>query len=196
MIRRKGILFGSTTAALVMIPASIALACVTFVGELTVDGHDGDTTVVGTGNQHAYCSTGRPTTAAAGHLTDSVTAHYGKGQCADAGAVADQKPQEGVYEVRYNNADTYDFDGTSWVMVPGSGCFRPANAATTTLLGTFTVGSNGKGTWTGQIVTAGAPVFHGPSDAANFCIGAPTLPPPPGATLAPGMLAPFRLLQV
>lgn len=197
LLGRRGLLFTFFTGAGVLALGSTAFACVTFIGTLNLDGHDGDTTVVGTGNQHAYCSTGRPTTAAAGHLSDSITATVSPGTCSDPDAVANHKLPQGVYEVRYNNADTYTFDGTYFVMDPGTGCFRAANAATTTLLGTFRVNGAGKGSWTGTITTAGSPVYHGVGDAGNFCIGAPTIVPDPSWSGGPpGMLAPYRLLSV
>jgi len=191
-LNRKGILFGFATGALVLGPASIAFACVIFVGSLTVDGHDGDTTVVGKGNAHDYCTTGRPTTAAAGHVGDTVSLAYGPGSCADSGTLTSYSPPDGVYEVRYNNADAYNVVGGTWTLVNGTGCFNSANARTTTLLGAFTV-SGGSGAWTGTIVTAGTPAPLGLGDAHNFCVGAPTLEVPGGD---PGMLAPFRLLPV
>lgn len=194
-MKRKGIVFGFTTAAVVMVVASTAFACVTFMGSMTVDGHDGDTTVVGTGNSHAYCSTGRPTTAAAGHLADSITATVSPGTCADPGALASHKLPRGSYEVRYNNANSYTFDGTFWVMTAGTGCFRAANAATTTTIGSFNVDKNGNGSWTGTLGDpAGTDYFPGPLNAANFCVGDPQGPVGDGGF--PGMLAPYRLLQV
>lgn len=186
-------LFGMTAGILAWV--STAVACVMFMGQMTVDGHDGDTTVVGTGNSHAYCSTGRPTTAAAGHLTDSITATVSPATCNDDGAAGNHQLPNGSYEVRYNNAETYTFDGTYWNMTPGTGCFRDANAATTTIIGSFNV-RKGSGSWTGTLGDpAGPDVFHGPTTAGNFCIGDPESHVT-GSGGFPGMLAPYRLLAV
>lgn len=185
-MHRRRIVFGFTVGVAVLASASMAMACVTFMGQLTVDGHDGDTTVVGTGNSHGYCSTGRPTTAAAGHLTDSITATVSPGTCSDSGALANHQLPNGTYEVRYNNAKSYTFNGTYWNMISGTGCFRTANAATTSKLGTFTV-SGGSGSWTGTLGTlAGTAYFPPAGEAANFCVGDGTN----------GMLAPYRLLAI
>ncbi len=188
---RKAALFGFGTTAFVLALASTAFACVAFMGQMTVDGHDGDTTVVGTGNSHGYCSTGRPTTAAAGHLNDTVSLTVSPGKCADSGAIANHKLPAGVYEVRYNSAKTYTFDGTYWNMTPGTGCFRPGNVSS--IIGTFNVDAAGNGSWSGLIVPTSAvsPV----PDASNFCIGSPTVGAQPGTSGGfPGLLAPYQLL--
>lgn len=189
---RRGMVMASTTGAVLLGLASTAFACVTFMGKVNVTGHDGSTTVVGTGNSHAYCSDGRPTTAAAGHLEDSITINASEGTCA---GVAHKLP-EGTYEVRYNNSPSYTFDGTYWSMLQGKGCFRPENASTTTILdGPLTIDAAGNGSWTG---TLGAlkqlPSFATPLTASNLCIGAPTLPKVNG--IIPGMLAPYQLLAI
>lgn len=196
MSNRKGILFGFATAAGVLAAASVASACVTFMGKMEVEGHDGTTEVVGTGNSHGYCSDGRPTTAAAGHLDDPISLTVKPGNCADAGAAGAHQLPDGTYEVRYRNFKSYIFDGTYWNMVPGAGCFRSVNADTTTTLGSFTV-TGGTGSWSGSIGLTdlkGVPVFSAADEANNFCVGAPSLPPVNG--IIPGNLAPFRLLAI
>lgn len=194
MSNRKGILFGFATVAGVLAAASVASACVTFMGKMEVEGHDGKTEVVGTGNSHGYCSDGRPTSAAAGHLLDTVEAKVSPGTCADVGALANHQLPDGTYQVRYNNKRSYTFDGTYWNMNPGHGCFNPAQAATSSVLGTFDV-VNGSGAWTGQIVPLGEPYYAPLGEASNFCVGAPQLPST-GSGGPPGLLAPFRLLAI
>lgn len=179
---RTGMLLVSSALALVMVLGGTAFACVTFIGTLDVTGHDGSTSVVGTGTSHAYCSTGRPKTAAAGHLTDSITASVSPGTCSGTS----YQLADGTYEVRYNNAKSYTFDGTYWNMISGTGCFRSANSATTSTLGTMTV-SSGSGSWTGTLGDpAGVDYYPLPGEAANFCVGDGTN----------GMLAPYRLLAL
>lgn len=195
MSRRKASLVAAGVAAVVLGFASTAYGCVMFMGQMTVDGHNSDTTVVGTGNSHGYCSTGRPTTAAAGNITKSITATVSPATCNDSGAAGNHQLPDGSYEVRYNNAITYNFDGTYFNMIPGSGCFRSANAATTTTIGSFNV-SSGNGSWTGTLGDpAGVDVFHGPATAANFCIGDPESTTT-GSGGFPGLLAPYRLLAL
>lgn len=196
---QRGMVMASTTVALLLGLASTAVACVTFMGKVEVTGHDGKTEVVGTGNSHAYCSDGRPTTAAAGHLEDQITITTQQGNCADAdaGAAGAHQLPEGTYEVRFNNDSTsYIFDGTHWNMKPGAGCFRSVNAATSTILeGPLTVDASGNGSWTGTLgVLKQDPAFATPLTASNLCIGAPTLPPVNG--IIPGMLAPYQLLAI
>lgn len=193
---RRGMVMASTTGAVLLGLASTAFACVTFMGKVEVIGHDGRTEVVGTGNSHAYCSNGRPTTAAAGHLTDSITINTKQGTCDDTGAAGNHQLPAGTYEVRFNNAATYTFDGTHWNMVPGTGCFRDVNAATTTILaGPLTVDAAGEGTWTGTLGTLKQdPAFATPLTASNLCIGAPTLPKVNG--IIPGNLMPYQLLAI
>ncbi len=176
----------------VLASASMAMACVTFMGQLTVDGHDGDTTVVGTGNSHGYCSTGRPTTAAAGHIDDSITATVSPApeKCKDKGATNKNKLPDGTYEVRFNHQTSYTFDGTQWNMIPGTGCFASWNAVTTETIGSLTV-AGGHGSWTGTLFrSALGPVPYFPPDgvAGNFCVGS--------ATTGNGLLAPYRLLAI
>lgn len=195
MSNRKGILFGFTTVVGVLAAASVAFACVTFMGTMEVVGDDGRTEVVGTGNSHGYCSDGRPTTAAAGHLNDAISLTVKPGKCTDAGAAGDHQLPAGTYEVRYNNELSYTYDGTYWNMLPGLGCFRPANADTSTTLGTFAVDAAGTGSWSGTLGTLKQEPFYATAlTASNFCIGAPSLPPVNG--IIPGNLAPFRLLAI
>lgn len=196
MSNKKGILFGFTTAAAaVLAAASVASACVTFMGTAEVVGHDGRTEVTGTGNSHSYCSDGRPTTAAAGHLGDLINVAVKPGKCSDAGAAGDHQLPEGTYEVRYNNELSYTYDGTYWNMLTGLGCFRTANADTSTILGTFAVDAAGKGSWSGTLGTLKQDPFFATSlTASNLCIGAPSLPPVNG--IIPGNLAPYRLLAI
>lgn len=194
---QRGMLMVATTGSVLLGLASTAVACVTFMGKVEVTGHDGKTEVVGTGNSHAYCSDGRPTTAAAGHLEDKITIRTKSGNCGDPGAAGAHQLPEGTYEVRYNNDSTsYTFDGTYWNMKPGAGCFRDANAATTTILdGPLTVDAAGNGSWTGTLgELKQIPSFATPLTASNLCIGAPTLPKVNG--IIPGMLAPYQLLAI
>lgn len=194
---QRGILMASTTGALLLGLASTAFACVTFMGKVEAVGRLGSTTVVGTGNSHAYCSNGRPTTAAAGNLADSITINTLAGTCADAGAAGNHQLPAGTYEVRFNNdSSSYTFDGTHWTMTAGKGCFRDVNAATSTILaGPLTIDAAGVGTWTGTLGTLKqVPVFATPLTASNLCIGAPTLPKVNG--IIPGMLMPYQLLAI
>ncbi|HSH59213.1 MAG TPA: hypothetical protein VK988_06135 [Acidimicrobiales bacterium] len=201
---RKAALFGFTTTAIVLALASTAFACVAFMGQMTVDGDDGDTTVVGTGNSHGYCSTGKPTTAAAGHLTDNLSLSVSPGDCFDTSplaAGAGHKLPAGLYEVRYNNEKAYTFDGTSWKMANSLGCFLPTNADTTSTIGTFDVDANGDGSWTGDvdpIMPLGLANYYPPAGAAaNLCVGSVSPLSASGTTGGrPGMLAPYRLLAI
>lgn len=177
---RRGLLFSSTVGAVVLALGGTAFACVTFMGQATVAGHDGSTTVVGTGNSHGYCT--QPTTAAAGHLADSITATVKPATC---NGLNHQLP-DGLYEVRYNNAKSYTKSGTAWNMISGTGCFNSANAATTSILGTFTILS-GSGSWTGKLGDpAGTDYYPALAEAANFCVG----------SAGNGLLAPYRLLAI
>lgn len=177
---RSGTLFASAVGAALMAMSGTAFACVTFMGQMLVDGHDGDVTVIGTGNSHAYCA--QPTTAAAGHLADSITATVAPSTCAGTS----HKLPNGTYEVRYNNEKSYTFDGTKWTMIPSLGCFLAENAATTTKLGTMQV-TNGAGSWTGKLGDpAGLDYYPLIGEAANFCVG----------LSGKGMLAPYRLLAL
>lgn len=178
---RRSLTVSAAMTAITMALGGTAFACVTFIGQMTLNGHDASTTVVGTGTSHAYCT--QPTTAAAGHLADSITATVAPATC---NGLNHQLPN-GTYEVRYNNAKSYTFDGTKWTMISGTGCFRLANAVTTTTLGTFTV-SAGKGSWTGTLGDpAGLDYYPPTGEAANFCIG---------NSNSQGLLAPYRLLSL
>lgn len=199
MINRRGTMFAVVTAGAVLAMASAAFACVTFTGSAEVRGHDGTTEVVGTGNSHGYCSTGRPTTAAAGHLLDLITVEVKPGECADEGAFATHQLPAGTYEVRYNNEQAYTFDGTYWNMTPQLGCFHPSNVDTSSIIGTFAVGADGFGEWTGTLGTApfkGVTYFSSAGTASNLCIGAPSLPATGFPGGKPGILAPFQLLTI
>lgn len=182
---RKGVLFTFATAVAALAMASTALACVTFKGEMTVGTHDGSTTVVGVGNNHAYCPTGKPTTAAAGHRGDRV-------DVAIRSAVCDGREstmEDGTYQVKFNNKKAYTFDGTYWVMEANTGCFWSGNSSTTSDLGTLTV-TGGSADWFGPLSPVkNDTVASKPGEAANFCVGGN----PNNDT---GMLAPFRYLGI
>ena len=177
---RRGLTFASGLVAVVMALSGTAFACVTFKGQMTVDGHDGDTTVVGTGNSHGYCS--QPTSAAAGHLADSITATVSSATCSGSS----HQLANGTYEVRYNNKKSYTSNGTSWTMISGTGCFASGQSTTVSILGTMTV-SGGSGSWTGTLGDPkGTDYYPGLLEAANFCVGNGT----------DGLLAPYRLLSI
>lgn len=177
---RRGLLVGSSFVAAVLLTASAAFACVTFKGQMLVDGHDGDTTVVGTGNSHGYCSA--PTSAARGHLADSITATVSSATC---NGTSHSLPDK-TYEVRYNNKKAYNSNGTTWTMISGTGCWATGNSTTVSVLGTMTV-SGGSGTWTGTLGDPkGTDYYPGLLEAANFCVGDGTN----------GLLAPYQLLLV
>lgn len=196
MKTRKRALFAFATGVAVLGMASTAFACVTFKGQMTVDGHDGDTTVVGTGDSHAYCT--QPTSAAAGHLADTINVTVAPATCNGV----DHKMEDGTYLVKYNNEKSYTFDGTSWTMISGTGCFLSGNSATVSdgSPATFEIGPSGNhlsghGTWSGTLGTlSGTPytVQPGSNEAANFCVGAQNSTDS-GRT---GLLAPFQLLAV
>lgn len=180
MNQKRGWLFAAAVVATVMVLSGTAFACVTFKGQMLVDGHDGDTTVVGTGNSHGYCS--QPTTAAAGHLADSITATVGSATCDGLS----HKLNDGTYEIRYNNKKSYTSNGTVWTMISGTGCWATGNTTTVSVLGTMSV-SNGSGTWTGTLGDPkGTDYYPGLLEAANFCVGNGT----------DGLLAPYRLLAI
>lgn len=186
MNNRRSIVFASTVVAAVLTLGSAAFACVTFMGDVEAVGHDGSTRVVGTGNSHGYCTTGRPKTAAAGHLSDSLTITVRPGGCTDRRALSSHKLPEGTYETRFNNEKAYDFDGTYWNMVQSTGCFLSDNAGTTTTLGTFYIDSTGNGSWTGTLGTLKQAAYYAPLTASNLCIGAS----------GNGMLMPYQLLTL
>lgn len=190
MNHRRGVLFASALVAAVLALGSTAFACVVFLGKMTVDGHEGDTTVVGSGLNygHRYCATGRPTTAAAGHIEDSITATVSPASCPADGVVSHQLP-DGTYEVRYNNEKSFTFDGTYWNSVAYTGCYLSTNAKTTSTAGTFDV-VNGWGSWTGALGTlAGTPYYSlVPLEAANFCVL--------DVASDKGLMAPYRLLLI
>jgi hypothetical protein len=195
MKTRKRALFAFATGVAVLGMASTAFACVTFKGQMTVDGHDGDTTVVGTGDSHAYCT--QPTTAAAGHLTDTINVTVQPATCNGV----DHHMENGTYLVKYNNEKSYTFDGTSWNMISGTGCFFTGNSDTVSdgnpaEFAVETVGGqDGHGSWTGTLGTlSGTPyvVQPGSNEAANFCVGAKNSTD----TGRTGLLAPFQLLGV
>lgn len=179
---RRGTLFASTVGAALLAMGGTAFACVTFIGQMTVTGAAATGTVVGTGDSHAYCA--QPTTAAAGNLAASITATVAPATCNGS----DHQLTDGLYEVRYNNAKSYTFDGTVWNMIAGTGCFRSVNSATTSTLGTMAV-LNGSGSWTGTLGDpAGTDYFPATGEAANFCVGE--------TVTSTGLLAPYRLLSV
>lgn len=177
----------------VMVMGSTAFACVTFKGKMDLTGENGSTSVVGTGNSHGYCSTGRPTTAAAGTEGSAVSLTVSPGTCADAGALSSHQLDSGTYLVKFNNELSYNFDGTYWNMVSSTGCFLSDNSATTSDLGSFTVDTAGNGSWSGALSPINGTRFYaGPTTASNFCIGRSELV----NNKRPGMLAPFQLLLV
>jgi len=191
MINRRGMVFGFLTGAAALSMASAAFACVTFMGKVNVVGADGATEVVGKGNAHGYCSTGRPTTAAAGNLGEIIKITASEGTCGDTGALATgNKLPAGSYQVRFNNELSYGYDGTYWTMVPETGCFHPLNTATSSTIGSFDIDANGDGSWEGTLdaddVNGGPPVYATPLTASNICIG----------LAGKGMLAPFQLLAI
>ncbi len=197
---RKRAAVAFAIGGVVVMTSSAAFACVTFKGQMTVDGHDGDTTVVGHGTEHAYCTGGEPATAAAGHVGDNITIRVSPQSCPGTVAGNDRLP-DGTYEVRYNNRESYAFDGTSYVMVPLSGCFFTGNVATTSTIGTFNItGGTGTQTWTGPInpiSPAGVPAYSAPGTASNICVGKTGTYLPTGNDGGPpGMLAPYRLLAI
>lgn len=63
--RRRDLLVLVSSAALSVLLLSSSVAASAFVGEMVVEGADGTTAVVGTGNSYRYCSTAFPATAAA-----------------------------------------------------------------------------------------------------------------------------------
>lgn len=197
---RKRALFAFATGVAVLGMASTAFACVTFKGQMTVDGHDGSTWVEGTGNSHGYCSTGVPTSAAAGHLADTIDVTVAPGTCGDSGALANHQMEDGTYLVKYNNKKSYNLVSGTWEMVSNTGCFWSGNSATVSDgdPATFVVGGqnnigSGHGTWSGTLGTlSGTAYYPSSTEAANFCVGAQNS----DSSGRTGMLAPFRLLQI
>jgi len=184
---RRGILFASTVVATVLTLGSAAFACVTFMGDVEAVGQQGSTRVVGKGNSHGYCSTGRPKTAAAGNLSQSITITARPGGCNDPAALKSHKLPAGTYETRFNNELAYNFDGTYWTMVQNTGCFLSDNAGTTTTLGTFPINSDGNGSWSGNLGTLKQDPFYATAlTASNLCIGLD----------GKGMLMPYQLLAI
>ena len=199
---RNGLVVASSVALCVMV-LSTAAAASALMGQATVEGDAGATTVVGTGNSFGYCTTGRPTTAAAGHVNGNVSLTVGPGACADEGSVGgDHQLPAGTYEVRYTNTAAYTLDDGVWTRPQSleGHCFAAESEGATTVLGTFEVDAAGNGSWSGRLSPiAGEPQFatEEATQASNLCIGTqdPTLRPPyPSAGGRPGLQVPFRLL--
>lgn len=170
---------------------STAFACITQLGQMTVDGDDGDTTVVGLGatGGHQYCSTGRPTSAAAGHIQDNILVTVDPASCADSGTVVNHQLPDKTYEVRYTNKKSFNFTGTQYTLITGTGCYSTPAASSTTTPGSINV-VDGSGLWTGQLGTLAGAAYYSltPLEAAQICVYDPAS--------HTGMIAPYRLLLI
>lgn len=199
----RGVLLVATLSISSTSAAGRPAAASAFLGEIVVEAAEGTARAAGTGNSFGACSTGEPTTAAAGKRNGKVTVNVRPATCTDQGTVAAHRLPAGTYEVRYTSAATYTQEGDRWMRAPGpqGHCFAAANAEATRVLGSFSVDADGVGTWTGRLTpsTGGAAISGSdePGRASNLCIGSqdPSLRPDhPTTGGPPGLQVPFRLL--
>ncbi len=196
MNRKKKLMASATLAAAVMMAsASVAYACVTFAGKLTVTtplttGGDGSQ-VVGTGSSHAYCPGYEPTTAAeAGNGTrvrvdvegSSVTKCVGK-------LDADSSSVNNVVHIKQiGDLDGAPFNYSSstskWVMNDGTGCFRPGSLNLQTV--DITVDTAGSGS--AEFDLGGMLLVNGANDASMVCVGY--------SGSQEGIIAPLRVVSL
>lgn len=189
-------------AAMVLVVASTAYACVIQKGDATVTGTVRTSNLMtGDGVSNgppAYCAGRGPVTSAAGPASSAISASFAAATACNSGGT--NFLSNGTYDVRLRNttAGYTGADGTGWTQTAGSGCFAPANVggANNFLLGTMSITSgNGTASFSGT-VPSGATTTNSATDASIFCVGkqgtggaAPTIN-------SDGFLAPFRVSTV
>lgn len=199
MRRRRILGVGLAAAAVALVAASTAYACVVIKGNGRVTGSvRASNLMTGFPAGHAnYCpANGRqPITAAAGPPGSRLTATFAPAdRCNDDGQ---NKLSDGTYDVRLRNALAWTgADGTGWVQVAGSGCFAPQNVNQPNNfdLGDMPV-SGGSGSFSGAVPT-GATLTNGPNDASIFCVGKKDGADGQATGASDGFLAPFRVATV
>lgn len=199
-MRRKILVSVLAVAAVALMAAATAYACVVHKGSATVTGTRGNTgTMVGLGSGHGFCTGGDPATAAAGPAGSSVTFAYAPASC---GGTSYQL-SAGNYDVRLRNVNGSSSawsgsDSLGWTQVASSGCFaHPLTDANNYHLADMTVDSTGSGTKSVTLPSSGL-VTNGLTDASIFCVGKYGAGTPPAAPTgsSDGFLAPFRVTTV
>lgn len=191
-LRRKiPVMFALTAVA--MIPASIAYACITFKGTLTVTNNSGRTSgnkvVADPRASHSYCTA--PTTAAQVRNGDSLTVTVGATgttSCSTNTQLSTSTQKVWIY----SNTTTYPFtqSGGVWSLTNGSGCFAnyPTIQGTVQNGGTgFNPDASGNGSLT---FTVSGFTGHGvdpAGDAQELCVGN-------AATGTEGIFAPVQFV--
>jgi len=179
MISRRKLVFFGVAAAAVIGTSSVAFACLTFKGQITLTGGTGGAgdTVKGANAPMANCY--GPTKAAA----TSRTAGVGTVQvvvAATAACSTTQLPQGSNYTVALQDDNQTSplrvawqrtGAGAAWQFTANNGCWGPNKPATRSLSTTFSVDATGAGSGT-YTMPSGVPVING-NNAGGICVGNP-----------------------
>lgn len=192
MKRRKIWGSGFAAAAVMLVLASTAYACVLAKGTATVTGSvRASNTMTGSGTSHAYCTGGGPTTSAAGPASSTVSASFA---ASTTGCV--YQLSQGTYDVKLRNTPAAPAtpngykgsDGSSWTLGASMGCFSGATGGTMYTLSPPTMTVNASGTGSGSWTVPSGATSNGTTDASVFCVK--------NQANSDGFLAPFRVSTV
>lgn len=196
-LKRKKIALGLFTAAgSLLVKASVAFACVTLVGSLTVappsPRRTGATVFGDNLNSMVYCSAITGSTApATANKGDSITYTVDGSTC--AGTSTSGQLTQGTNNVYVNNSTTgftYDSGTNTWSFTNGQGCFASPAPAGNTLQGTISVDANGHGVSLPlPLLLPASPTVNGANDASVACVGG-------GASSGIGIFAPLQVLTI
>ena len=189
--------FGLVAGFLVM--ASVAHACVDFVGDLELTALDAPQAGTQTEDRlrqpisgsgaHAYCPTREPVYTAKVQPGERLQADWDPGTLPCETVIPN-----GNYDVRTRPVPTYTgADGVLWTMESGSGCFRSTATTWYDDIGDMSVtGGSGTGTYTIPVTgprTGLTYTADSSTTAHNFCIGGKD-----SNNQGIGILAPYQII--
>lgn len=174
-------MFGGAAAAVVLLAASPAFACLTQKGNLTLTPSGGSSfTVKGdSSSEMAWCPnpTSAPSIAKGGQVRvqvasatcNSTTTHLGNGTSGNT-----------TYKIRLNSSTTspqWVLSGGTWTFQSGTGCFasNPPPTGTIDLDTTYSVSSTGTGDETVTIPNDATVNVSDTNEAAGLCVGGSSL---------------------
>lgn len=189
-VQKRRLMTGAFVAtAWVLVLASTAFACTTFLGNMSVTAGGGTSSATGSTGGMSYCSGVTDGASASSSGTISVSVSPATGSCAG------QLPN-GTYRVTFINNNAYAMPFSSWILQSNGDCMaKGGSTGTTTLETSFTV-TSGSGSDTSVTLPSGLTADSNNPGGTRSGVCVSDFPADPVMMSGSGMEVPLKIVTI